>query len=256
MIIGLVVCFGCIVVLSLMGYFAFVAGPKELIKAEKINKLKTMDNSFKFLNFNNVLCLSPHPDDVEYSMAGVVLKYKETHFDILCMTHGGDFDPTTDKKRLMEVEDSWRSSGSSNYTLHFTSNKFLRELKEDAWVNYIETKFLDEKKYDCIITPSELDSHFEHKFVSVLGWPLTRIRPISVIEYASPSTLNSWVPNLYVDISDFYNTKVKMLTSFESQKNRPYFSIDTLDGFHTNFQCSKKGVSKVEKFNIKQLFSL
>lgn len=239
-----------LIALLLMWYFAIVEGPKELIKS------KNMKNSLKFLNFDNVLCLSPHPDDVEYSMAGVVLKYKDTNFDILCMTHGGDFDPTTDKSRLKEVKDSWLKSKANNYTLFFTENKFLRDLNEDAWVNYIETNFINIKKYDCIITPSELDSHFEHRFVSGLGWPLTRIRSISLIEYSSPSTLNSWIPNLYVDISNFYKTKIKMLTSFDSQKDRPYFKKYTLDGFHTNFQCSKKGINKVEKFNIKQLFSI
>ena len=37
----------------------------------------------KFLGFDKVLCLSPHPDDVEYSMSGTILKYKDTHFDIV-----------------------------------------------------------------------------------------------------------------------------------------------------------------------------
>ena len=32
----------------------------------------------KFLDFNKVLCLSPHPDDVEYGMLGSMMKYKNT----------------------------------------------------------------------------------------------------------------------------------------------------------------------------------
>ena len=28
----------------------------------------------KFLGFNKVLCLSPHPDDVEFGMMGTILK--------------------------------------------------------------------------------------------------------------------------------------------------------------------------------------
>jgi len=53
----------------------------------------------KFLNFNRVLCLAPHPDDAEYSMAGVVLKYLDTYFDILCLTEGGYCDVTTSQSR-------------------------------------------------------------------------------------------------------------------------------------------------------------
>ena len=60
----------------------------------------------KFLNFNKVLCLSPHPDDVEYSMGGTVIKHTDTHFDILCLTQGGDCDETTSSSRLKEVKNS------------------------------------------------------------------------------------------------------------------------------------------------------
>ena len=74
MITGLIVSTVCIIVLFLMGYFALVVGPKELAK------LNNMNNDYKFLNFNKVLCLSPHPDDVEYSMLGTILKYNGTKF--------------------------------------------------------------------------------------------------------------------------------------------------------------------------------
>ena len=51
--------------------------------------------STKFLGFDNVLCLSPHPDDIEYGMAGTIVKHTDTNFDILILTEGGDFDFTT-----------------------------------------------------------------------------------------------------------------------------------------------------------------
>ena len=31
----------------------------------------------KLFNFDRVLCLSPHPDDVEYSMLGTIMKYSK-----------------------------------------------------------------------------------------------------------------------------------------------------------------------------------
>ena len=37
----------------------------------------------KFLNYDTVLCVSPHPDDIEYSMMGTILKHVDTHFIIL-----------------------------------------------------------------------------------------------------------------------------------------------------------------------------
>ena len=37
----------------------------------------------KFLGYDNVLCISPHPDDTEYSMMGTILKYWDTMFTCL-----------------------------------------------------------------------------------------------------------------------------------------------------------------------------
>ena len=137
-----------------------------------------------------------------------------------------------------------------------TSYKLLKDLSEDEWINYIEYTFTNSIDYDCIITPSEFDSHFEHRLVSSFGWPLTRVKPISLMEYYSPSTLEKWIPNMFIDISDVYDTKLNMLKEFESQQHRSYFSRETQDGFHTNFQCSKKGLPKIERFNLKQIFTI
>ncbi len=212
----------------------------------------------KLFNFNKVLCLSPHPDDVEYSMSGTIIKNHDTQFDILCLTQGGDCDETTSDSRLNEVRNSWKSTGVTNVNLFFSPNKFLKEKGEDEWVNYIETNYIIPDTagytYDCILLPSSYDSHFEHKAVSAFGWPLTRVKGISLIEYYTPSTLEEWIPNTFIDISEAYDIKLRMLKEFTSQQHRSYFSRKTLDGFHTSFQCSKKGYDIVEKFNLKQAF--
>ena len=62
------------------------------------------DTEFKFLNFNRVLCLSPHPDDVEYAMLGSMIKFKNTQFDIIVISQGGDFDETSNVSRHKECE--------------------------------------------------------------------------------------------------------------------------------------------------------
>lgn len=208
----------------------------------------------KFLEFNRVLCLAPHPDDVEYSLAGTVLRYTDTIFDILCLTQGGDCDDTTGISRLDEVKNSWGASNANNYNLAFTSHRFLKELGQDEWISLIERDYTNVENYDAILLPSTQDSHFEHRIVANFGWPLTRIKSISLVEYCSPSTLETWVPNVFVDIREQFNTKLEMLKQFTSQQHRSYFKEDVIKGFHTNFQCSKKGLSLVEQFNLKQVF--
>ena len=36
--------------------------------------------NMKLFNYDNILCLSPHPDDVEFSMSGLIKKYSDTIF--------------------------------------------------------------------------------------------------------------------------------------------------------------------------------
>ena len=73
----------------------------------------------KLLGYDKVLCLSPHPDDVEYSMSGTILKCIDTTFDILCLTQGGEHDKTTNSFRVDEVRDVWSTSNCNNVNLHF-----------------------------------------------------------------------------------------------------------------------------------------
>jgi len=214
----------------------------------------------KLLGFNRVLCLSPHPDDVEYSMAGTILKCSDTIFDVLCLSNGGDLDKTTNTSRLNEVENAWDVSKAQNVNLHFSKSQFLKERGEDEWVNFIETSFLKENNYDCICTTSQLDSHFEHKLIYNFGpaltrglWP-NRTVPISLIEYKSPSTQNEWIPNMFIDITDTYQVKMKMLKEFKSQQHHNYFNRDVLQSFHSNYQCFKKNMYRLEEFRINQTY--
>lgn len=208
----------------------------------------------KFLNFNRVLCLSPHPDDTEYSMSGVILKHQDTYFDILCLTQGGDCDVTTGINRITEVSNSWSTTNATNYSLHFSDVKFLKERGIDEWINYIELNFTKKFDYDCIMTTSEYDSHFEHVLISSFAAPLARIKPYSIIQYKSPSTLDKWTPNLFVSLGDFYYNKKIMLKEFKTQIHHEYFGDFVLDGFHSNFQCMKKGQGFVESFKIVSLY--
>jgi N-acetylglucosamine malate deacetylase 1 len=207
----------------------------------------------KLLNFDKVLCLSPHPDDVEYSMLGCIMKHADTHFDLYQLALGGDCDDSTGAHRLEEVKKVWQKSNCNNINVIFSGHKFISELSEDKWINKIEQLNLD--NYDAIFLPNSNDSHFEHRFISGFGSALIRNSKISIIEYYTPSTQDAWVPNFYLDITEQYNDKLEALQRFESQKHRYYFRDDVLRSFHNDFQCAKKGLHYIEKYKITNLFT-
>lgn len=203
----------------------------------------------KLLNFNNVLCLSPHPDDVEYSMSGTILKHRDTLFHIICISNGGN--DRIEQIRYNEVDKFW--NGVQNVRLHFLKNRNITEESLTRLIYVIENEF-NFLQTDCIFTPSNNDSHQEHRILSGIGHSLIRSKLISLIEYKSPSTLDSWTPSMFIDIQEQYPNKLKRLNSFESQSHANYFNVDVLNGFHTHFQYLKKGKKcMVEQFNIKEL---
>lgn len=207
----------------------------------------------KIINLKNVLCLSPHPDDVEYGMLGTMIKYKDTNFDVLVLSQGGDFDTSSDLDRHNETLKTL--DGIKNVNCKFSNVKFIKEKQEDEWINFIETKY-DINSYDCIFTPPNFESHFEHRFVSNFSNALVRVSKCGIVSYRTPSTLDTWIPNLFVNLSeDVWESKINRLKSFSSQTNKSYFEDSSIESFHSNYQCSKRGLDKVESFKIERCYN-
>ena len=205
----------------------------------------------KFLNFDKVLCIGAHPDDVEYGMVGSMYKFTNTQFDVLILSEGGDFDESTGKKRQLECEKIWNDI--PNVSGKFTDVKHVVDLKEDEWINYLESRDCISDSYDCIFTLPNEDSHFEHKIVNSITPALVRHKKIGIISYRTPSSLDNWIPNFYVSID--LNKKISYLKRFKSQLYKPYFSEKSIKSFHSNYQCSKKDMEYVELFRIEGIYS-
>jgi LmbE family N-acetylglucosaminyl deacetylase len=209
----------------------------------------------KLLGFKKALCISPHPDDVEYSMLGTILKHPDTNFSLLQLAQGGDCDDSTGEKRLEEVRNVWKAAQCTNLEIINTPHKYIKELSEDKWIHFIESILTSEGPFDVIFIPNETDSHFEHRFVSGFGSALIRNSKISLVQYYTPSTQDKWNPNFFVEMQDYYEKKITALQNFTSQQHRYYFREDVLRAFHSDFQCAKKAIHYVEKYKIINLFN-
>ena len=204
----------------------------------------------KLFNWDSVICLSPHPDDIEASMGGTILKYKHTRFTSVVFSTGSVNDPVTNESRWEECNQYWKGS------VHVTQ-KFLASLlnihSEEEWINLLERTF-NLNNFNAIFLPSNLDTHYEHRFVNGIGMALTRSTPVSIVEYKSPSTLDSWVPNMLVEIGDSANEKVKRLEQFKSQQ-KLYFQPEYMRAFHSHVNSIKKQIIVTEPFKIVTLYT-
>lgn len=216
----------------------------------------------KLLNLDKVVCLSPHPDDTEFSLAGTALKYYDTTFFINCLTKGGapGFDSSNEEfERRQEVNEYWRELGVENVQVIHSNCDYLTDKTEPEWINYIEDVFFRKDSFEegvntGLMIPTYQDSMIEHRFVSQLGYGLIRSYPISLIEYRTVSTLTEWNPNLIVDITSEYIRKVDSMKAFKSQNNKSFFSDNSLEQFHTDYRMTRRGIRYCEQFKILEKF--
>ena len=210
----------------------------------------------KFLNKNNILCLSPHPDDIEYGALGTMLKFKDTKFEILVLSNGGDFDNTSGVPREVECHKIWDSI--DNISGSFLNQSYVKELSEDEWISNIERKYKI-NDYDFIMTTTNSDSHFEHRMVNHITYALTRTSHCGIISYKTPSTIETWTPNYYINIDKQIESKIQNLREFKSQIKKKsggkiYFKNEVIKSFHKNYISTKIGSKYVETFKIIRSF--
>ena len=124
----------------------------------------------------------------------------------------------------------------------------------DQLVHMIETKH-DISQYDLILLPPDEDTHHDHKKINVVGMALTRKERCGIIDYKTPSTLETWTPNFFSDITDFLDTKITQLHKFKTQAKHLYFTENVIKSFHTNYQCARRGLGYVEQFKIHRLYN-
>lgn len=204
----------------------------------------------KFLNADFVACLSPHPDDCEYSMSATILKNTETNFHIYNISSGGKHSTSGDV-RLEEVRKFW--SPYKNVSLIFVGIEFIRDVQYDTFVKKMETIFRYD--YDLLLSPPKEDTHQDHRKINEIANSLTRSKKMGLVEYMTPSTKIGWVPNMFVDITDEIQEKyVNLFDSFKSQSDKPYFTEEVFDSYHRNYQTVKRDLNNIEFFKVRSLY--
>lgn len=205
------------------------------------------------MKFSNILLLSPHPDDIEFSMAGTILKYTETQFTSIVFSTGSVYDPVTNEARWEECKKYWNNV--KNIKQIFPT-PLMKTYTEEEWLVLLEQivplKGILGKQpcFDAIFIPPLLDTHYEHRIVHHIGMAMTRTFPASVVEYRSASATDDWIPNMFVKLhSGLIEEKVNRLKYFESQQ-KIYLKPEYMNIFHSHINSLKRGVQKVEQFRL------
>ena len=160
------------------------------------------------------LFIGAHPDDIEYSCGGTILRLCNEGHEVytLVMTGGENSLNGTEQERRREQLNAFNFSKAKKlFMLDYEDGAIAATADSVREISNI----LDMVKPDFVITHYPEDSHQDHRNVSAIVKSATR-RRCSLLYYDSYSSMN-FKPNLFVDITPHVVGKKKMLRRFESQ---------------------------------------
>ena len=188
---------------------------------------------------NKVLIIAVHPDDETLGCGGTLLKHKAKGDDIhwlICTSIDKDHNYyETRKKEMQEVSALYGFSSIHNLRLKTMQ---VDEYSVSELVGKL-SKVINEVQPNIIYLPFKGDVHTDHRRIFEASYSCTKsfrypfIKKIYMIETLSetefsPSTKeDSFIPNVFVDISEYFDKKIEITKIYQSEMSEHPFPRST-----------------------------
>jgi LmbE family N-acetylglucosaminyl deacetylase len=199
-----------------------------------------------------ILAIGAHPDDIEFGCGGSLIKYADWghHLFLLIMTEGGLGAPN--RIRKAEQLDAQEILGVRRIFWGNYEDTYL-EVNKDV-IDQVEN-VITETKPDFIFCHFPDDTHQDHRHLAQVVISATRyIR--NVLFYEGPTSQN-FDPQIFIDISDTLDRKIKALEAHHSQidkTNIEDLTILEMARSTANFRGTQGRVKFAEAFRALRLF--
>ena len=176
-----------------------------------------------------VLVISPHPDDEVLGCGGTIAKYLNEGVDVfLCIVtkaYTPEWSNQFLRNRPKEIQNVNRILGiKKTYLLDFPTVKLDTIPQKD--LNDALANVVNKIKPNIVYIPSKGDLNKDHRIVFECA--LTALRPIThkvgrILTYETLSEtewgrpIESFAPNVYIDISDTFNKKIESMKAYKSE---------------------------------------
>lgn len=176
-----------------------------------------------------ILIIAPHPDDEVLGCGGTVVKHSKTGDEVyLCIVtkaYTPEWSEEFLKNRQKEVEKANKILGiKKTYFLDFPTVK-LDTIPQKEVIKAIY-KVIDEVKPNIMYIPHEGDINKDHRLVfesclvatKPINYKIKRIlsyETLSETEWGQP--IESFTPNVYVNISETFEKKIEAMKAYESE---------------------------------------
>lgn len=200
------------------------------------------------MKFKSILAIGAHPDDVEISSFGFLAKQRDEGANIHVFVVSPDSlsDGSLMYDRIDETKKAFDLIPGVNLNFRYKNNITFddyQSLSED-----IRTLIIN-NHIDLVLIHSKNDTMQEHRLLHEITMTALRRLPISVFAYRSPST-QMFSPNLIVDISKYYDIKVKALKQHKTQSNKTFLSEESIRIFNQSWDAKMYDIDFYEGFDI------
>lgn len=169
---------------------------------------------FKIKSNDKVLILSPHPDDESIGCGGLLLEHAN-QCKVVCLTDGRLGDSTMSMNELIRIRkeefiNAMKFAKVDDYQfLNVHDGNLLNEFNKFTDINFND--------FDFIFIPNVLDNHLDHKAVGIHLAKILKLNKsmCNICMYEVWNALS--LPNCYLDISNKYQKKKKLILFYRSQ---------------------------------------
>ncbi len=178
----------------------------------------------------NILFVGAHPDDIELGCLGTILHNIQRERDrTICVVVSDGEAGNPDGSRFNRLEESTKcltKMGVDEHNMHFLhipdTELFAHKRRIFTNIEHIVTK----ESIHQVFVHTIKDYHQDHSTVFKEVFRAARNVPDLLTFESNSSTLPTFAPNYFVDITDYVDEKARLLENHESQKDRRYMQID------------------------------
>jgi LmbE family N-acetylglucosaminyl deacetylase len=182
---------------------------------------------------NKILVIAVHPDDETLGCGGTLLKHKangdEIHWLIVTdIKESEGYDISAIKQRNKEIKKVENLYGFTSVNKLDLSTTKVDTYSMSVLVSKISS-VIDRIKPDTIYLPFKGDVHSDHKYIFDAAYSCTKIfrypfikkiymmETLSETEFSLSTKEDSFVPNVFIDISKYMNKKIEIMNIYESE---------------------------------------
>lgn len=178
---------------------------------------------------NKVLIVAVHPDDETLGCGGTILKHKanrdEVHW-LLCTSLAANHNLYNKREAEIEVVFNSYQFDTKHYlrlkTMHIDEYCFNDLISKISCV-------INKIKPNIIYLPFKSDVHSDHRKIFEASYSCTKsfrypfiktvymMETLSETEFSPSTKEDSFIPNVFVDITNFIEDKIKIMKFFESE---------------------------------------